>query len=129
MGPSATAVPAALLEREHEIERVRVVLRAVGRRSGGSWSSKALPASGSLDCSSRHAPRRPTSACAFSSALASDLEQGYPFGVMRQLFERAMVEADSAERDRWLSGAAALSADVVTPGPTSPGHRGSANER
>jgi DNA-binding CsgD family transcriptional regulator len=52
-------------------------------------------------------------------ALASDLEQGYPFGVMRQLFERSLVEAESGERDRWLAGAAALAADVVIASPTS----------
>src|SRR5205823_3401996 len=53
------------------------------------------------------------------AALASDLEQGYSFGVMRQLFERPLVEAESGERDRWLTGAAALAADVVTASPTS----------
>jgi DNA-binding CsgD family transcriptional regulator len=53
------------------------------------------------------------------AALASDLEQGYPFGVMRQLFERPLLEAESGERERWLAGAAALAADLVTASPTS----------
>jgi predicted ATPase len=48
------------------------------------------------------------------AARATDLEQGFPYGVMRQLFERPLLEAESGERDRWLSGAAALAAKVVT---------------
>ena len=52
-------------------------------------------------------------------ARATELEQGFPFGVMRQLFERAIVEADPRERERWLAGAAALGADVLNARPTS----------
>jgi len=51
------------------------------------------------------------------SARATELEQGFPFGMVRQLFERALLEADTDERDRWLAGAAALAADVVTGAP------------
>ena len=36
MDQSALAQPAALLEREHEVERVRAALRAVGQRAGGA---------------------------------------------------------------------------------------------
>ena len=51
------------------------------------------------------------------SARATELEQGFPFGVMRQLFERPLLEADTDERKRWLGGAAALAADVLTSAP------------
>ena len=53
------------------------------------------------------------------NARATELEQGFPFGVVRQLFERPLLEADTVERDRWLSGAAALAADVLTGAPPS----------
>ena len=54
------------------------------------------------------------------SARATELEQGFPFGVMRQLFERPLLEADAGERERWLAGAAALAADVLDrPAPAS----------
>ncbi len=59
-------------------------------------------------------------------ARATELEQGFPFGVVRQLFERLVAEAAEDERGRWLSGAAALAGDVLTgapaqtPGPTHP---------
>ena len=48
------------------------------------------------------------------NARATELEQGFPFGVVRQLFERPLLEADDGERERWLAGAAALAADVLT---------------
>jgi DNA-binding CsgD family transcriptional regulator len=40
---------------------------------------------------------------------------------MRQLFERPLREAQSVDRHRWLTGAAALAAEVVTPSPLSSG--------
>src|SRR5436305_9654689 len=54
-------------------------------------------------------------------ARATELEQGFPYGVIRQLFERPLLEADNRERDRWLAGAAALAGDLLTgaPGETS----------
>jgi DNA-binding CsgD family transcriptional regulator len=53
-------------------------------------------------------------------ARATELEQGFPFGVMRQLFERLLMDADAGERDRWLAGAAGLAADVIMGAPPSP---------
>jgi DNA-binding CsgD family transcriptional regulator len=55
------------------------------------------------------------------NARATELECGFPFGVIRQLFERPLLEAGSAERDRWLAGAAALAADLLTGAPAEPG--------
>ena len=48
------------------------------------------------------------------NARATELEQGFPFGVVQQLFERPLLEADSSERERWLAGAASLAQDVLT---------------
>ena len=47
-------------------------------------------------------------------ARATELEQGFPYGVMLQLFERLLVEADAGERERWFAGAASLAADLLT---------------
>jgi hypothetical protein len=41
------------------------------------------------------------------SARATELEQGFPYGVVRQLFERLLSCADAGDRERWLSGVAA----------------------
>ena len=51
------------------------------------------------------------------SARGTELERGFPFGVVRQLFERALVSAEDDERERWLAGAAALGAEVLTGAP------------
>ena len=53
-------------------------------------------------------------ASASSAARATELEHGFPFGVVRQLFERTLVEADDGERERWLSGAAALATEICS---------------
>jgi predicted ATPase len=57
------------------------------------------------------------------NARATELEQGFPYGIMRQLLERLLVEADSGERERWLAGAAALAAEVLTGAPAPPAAR------
>src|SRR5690348_4108780 len=121
MGPSAAAGPALLLEREREVERVHAVLRAAGRRSGRVLVIEAAAGLGKSRLLEQARAEGPDLGVRVLAALASDLEQGYPFGVMRQLFERALLEADSGECDRWLTGAAALSADVVTASPASSG--------
>ena len=117
MDQSALALPDALLEREHEVERVRAAVGAVGQQAGvalivegaaGIGKSRLLELA--RVCASELGLR-------VLSARATELEQGFPFGVARQLFERAIVEADSGERERWLAGAAALAADVLTTGP------------
>src|SRR5436309_15808401 len=119
MGLSATAGPAALLEREHEVERVHAVLGAIGRRNGCVLAIEGTAGLGKSRLLEQARAAAPDQGVRVLAALASDLEQGYPFGVMRQLFERALLEAESGERERWLAGAAGLAADLVTASPTS----------
>ncbi|WP_185949816.1 AAA family ATPase, partial [Microbispora sp. KK1-11] len=47
------------------------------------------------------------------SARGAHLERGYAFGLVRQLFEGALRRADAAERERWLSGAAAVAGRLL----------------
>ena len=47
------------------------------------------------------------------SARASEFEGGYPYGVVRQLFESTLREATPAARKRYLDGAAAIAGPVV----------------
>jgi DNA-binding CsgD family transcriptional regulator len=124
MEQSAPARPAALLEREHEVERVHGLLRGVGRRSGGVLVIEGAAGLGKSRLLEEARAAAPDLGVRVLAALASDLEQRYPFGVMRQLLERPLLEAESGERDRWLTGAAALAADVLTAAPsTSSGPR------
>jgi DNA-binding CsgD family transcriptional regulator len=117
MDTSAVARPVALLEREHEVERILGVLHAAGRRNGQALTIEAAPGMG------KSRLLEEARACAqdvrlrLLHARATQLESGFPFGVVRQLFERALVEADGAERDRWLEGAAGLAAELVTAAP------------
>jgi DNA-binding CsgD family transcriptional regulator len=120
MDNSAVARPVALLEREHEVDRIRGVLQAAGRRDGSALMIEAAPGMGKSRLLDE------TRGCAQDLGLrvfharATQLEQGFPFGVVRQLFERALLEAGPEERDRWLAGAAALAADLLTGAATAP---------
>src|SRR4051794_4836758 len=114
MPRSALVRPAALLEREYELARVRAAVRAARDRVGGAVVIEGAPGIG------KSRLLEEASACAGElgvrvlSARATGLEQGFPFGVVRQLFERPLTDADEATSERWLAGAAALAADVLT---------------
>ncbi len=119
MDRSALVLANALLEREHEVEHIRAALRAVGQRAGRAVIIEGAAGMGKsrlLDEARRQAPG--LGVCVLS-ARATELERGFPFGIMRQLFERPLLEADPGERDRWLAGAAALAAEVLTGAPGS----------
>jgi DNA-binding CsgD family transcriptional regulator/tetratricopeptide (TPR) repeat protein len=118
MERSAPAQPAALLEREHEVERLRAALRAIGQRSGGALVIEGAAGMGKSRLLDEARVWAPDLGVRVLSARATELEQGFPFGIVRQLFERPLAEADSDERDRWLAGAAALAADVLAAAPT-----------
>ncbi len=117
----------ALLERDQEVERVRAALRAVGRREGAVVGIEGAPGIGKSRLLEVGRSRAFDLGFRVLSARATELEQGFPFGVVRQLFERVINEAGHEERDRWLSGAASLAADLLTGAPavmppaTSPG--------
>jgi DNA-binding CsgD family transcriptional regulator/tetratricopeptide (TPR) repeat protein len=119
MNQSTLARPGALLEREHEVDRVRAALRAVGQRAGGALVIEGAAGMGKSRLLEEARTEASDLGLRVLAARATELEQGFPFGVVRQLFERALLEADAGERDRWLAGAAALAADVLTGAATS----------
>jgi DNA-binding CsgD family transcriptional regulator len=119
MNQSALARAAALLEREHEVERVRAALRAAGQRAGGALVIEGAEGMGKSRLLEEARARASDLGLRVLSARGTELERGFPFGVVRQLFERPLLEADAGERDRWLAGAAALAADVLTGAATS----------
>ena len=119
MNRSGLVVPDALLEREHEVDRVRGAVREVGRRAGAVVVIEGAAGMGKSRLLDVARTRAAELGLRVLSARATELEQGFPFGVMRQLFERAIVQADPGERERWLAAAAALAADVLNPRPAS----------
>ena len=114
MDLSVAAQPAALLEREHEIERVRAALRAVGQRAGVTLVIEGAAGIGKSRLLQEARGRASGLGLRVLEARATELEQGFPYGVMLQLFERLLLEADSGERERWFAGAASLAADLLT---------------
>src|SRR5690242_698509 len=127
MNQSVLAGPDTLLERELEVERVRGALRAAGRREGVVVVIEGPAGIGKSRLLEIAQSRASDLGFRVLSARATELEQGFPFGVVRQLFERVITEAETAEREQWLSGAAALAAalligaPIVAPPAPSPG--------
>jgi DNA-binding CsgD family transcriptional regulator len=119
MEQPALGQPALLLEREPEVERIRSALQATGRRAGGTLVIEGAAGIGKSRLLEEARTRAPDLGIDVLNARATELEQGFPFGVVRQLFERPLLEADAVERDRWLSGAAELAAEVLTGAPPS----------
>jgi DNA-binding CsgD family transcriptional regulator len=114
MDRSTGAPPAALLEREHEVERVHALLRGVQRRAGEALVIEGPAGMGKSRLLEEARVEASDLGFRVLRARATELEQGFPFGVVRQLFERELLEADADEREVWLAGAATLSADVLT---------------
>jgi DNA-binding CsgD family transcriptional regulator len=133
MDRRAAAQPGALLEREHELDRVQKALCAVGQRMGGVLLIEGAAGMGKSRLLEAACVRAPQVGVGVLRARATELERPFPFGVVRQLFERMLREADAAERDRWLAGAAALAADLLTATPptasSAPGQDPSPSDR
>src|SRR4051794_15508238 len=118
MQQSAPAPPAGLLERDDEVERLHAALDAAGLRMGGALVVEGAAGMGKSRLLEEARVRASELGLRVLSARGTELEQGFPFGVVRQLFERPLLEADDGERERWLAGAAELAADVITGAPT-----------
>ncbi len=117
MNSPAVAQPVVLLEREHELERVRAALRAAGQRSGGVLVIEGPAGIGKSRLLEQAQLRGVEVGLNVLEARGTELEQGFPYGVVRQLFERPLAEAGPDERERWLAGAAALAVELLTGAP------------
>ena len=110
---SLAAERTELLERDRELEQLHVALRGVGRQDGRTLVIEGAAGIGKSRLLDEARARAARLGVRVLTARATELEQGFPFGVIRQLFERLLVEADGAERARWLAGAAALAEDLL----------------
>jgi DNA-binding CsgD family transcriptional regulator len=93
----------SLLEREHELAAMEELLLGGGAAlivEGGVGIGKTSL----LEAACRHADGLGLEVL---RARGSELEGGFPFGVVRQLFERRLVRAAARERDALLAGPAA----------------------
>ncbi|MBE2318621.1 AAA family ATPase [Solirubrobacter sp. CPCC 204708] len=104
-----------LLERGAE---EAALAEAVARVARGSGALVILEAAGGLGKTSL---LRGAGAAAREAGLrvlharGSELESGFPFGVVRQVFEPLLFGAAGEERARWLAGAAALAGPMFEP--------------
>lgn len=113
MDLSVSAEPAGLLEREEEIERVRATLRAVGQRAGLTLVIEGAAGMGKSRLLREARERASARGLRVLDARGTELEQAFPYGVVLQLFERLLLQADDGERERWLAGAASLARDLL----------------
>ena len=102
-----------LLEREAEVEALERLVAAVGEQRGGLVWIEGPAGIGKtclLDAALRDAEAR---GLTILEARGGELERGFPFGVVRQLFEARLAGAGEAERAELLAGPAGLAAPLV----------------
>src|SRR5690242_3945977 len=79
MQDSVLPRPAALLEREHELDRVRTAVRAAGRREGGVLVIEGAAEMGKSQLLGEARRFASEHGLRVLSARATELEQGFPF--------------------------------------------------
>jgi DNA-binding CsgD family transcriptional regulator len=102
-----------LLEREAEQHAVMDLLAAVRYGEGGTVAVEAPAGQGKTALLTFTAELATAHGMRVLTARGGELERAFPYGVVRQLFERLLVSATSAERARWLAGAAAFATPAV----------------
>ncbi|MBV8220184.1 MAG: ATP-binding protein, partial [Solirubrobacterales bacterium] len=106
-----------LLEREPELRRMREAIRQASTGAGGLVVIGGPAGIGKTAllraavCMAEQAGMR------VLRARATDLEQEFSFGVVRQLFETPVASAGAGERETLLGGAAALARPLFEPRP------------
>ncbi len=107
-------VRSALLEREHEVGRLRAAVHAAGERAGEALVVEGAPGIGKSRLLAEVRAEAEKLGLRVLAARGTELERAFPYGVMRQLFERLLTDADEADRERWLAGAAGLASELLT---------------
>ncbi|HUI02004.1 MAG TPA: AAA family ATPase, partial [Acidimicrobiales bacterium] len=123
MNPGAeagTAGGVVLVEREAELAALTSAFEAA-TRGEGSFAVIAGPAGmGKSALAARAGALARALGLTVRSARGSEIEQGFSFGVVRQLLERVVQSAPAEERRRLLSGAARAAARLFADAPIEP---------
>jgi DNA-binding CsgD family transcriptional regulator len=104
-----------LLERTHELAVIDDSLRAAQAGLGTLTFVEGPPGIGKTELLAAAMSRARSARMLVLSARGGELEVSFPYAVVRQLFEPAVMRADRAIRDRLLSGAAVHAERVVDP--------------
>lgn len=106
-----------LLERERELERIDAALESVCAGTGAVIVIEAEAGIGKTALVAVARERAHGRGMAVLDARGTELEAAYPFGVVRQCVEPVLRAAGERDRERLLSGAAALAAPVLIDAP------------
>ena len=100
-----------LLEREHELEALRPLIARAAAGEGGVLVVEGPAGIGKSRLLDAARGQAAAAGMVALRARASELEAGYPFGVVRQLFEPAVVRIEDSEA--LFAGAAGLARHLV----------------
>ncbi len=109
-----------LLEREPELRQMREMIRQASAGDGGLVVIGGPAGIGKTALLRAAVCMAEEAGVRVLRARATDLEQEFSFGVVRQLFEAPLARASAGEREALLRGAAAPAAPLFEPGPSRP---------
>jgi class 3 adenylate cyclase/DNA-binding CsgD family transcriptional regulator/tetratricopeptide (TPR) repeat protein len=108
-----------LLERSTELARLRAAVEATRAGSGRLSVIEGAAGIGKTSLLTEGRAMAEASGMRVLQGRGSELEQTFPYGIVRQLFEPALARASSTDRERLLDGAAALAAPLFAGGAVS----------
>src|ERR1700741_663105 len=109
-----------LLEREPELRQMQDAIRHAGTGGGGLVVIGGPAGIGKTALLRAAASMAENAGVRVLRARATDLEQEFSFGVVRQLFEAPLARASAGEREALLRGAAALAGPLFESSPPPP---------
>jgi DNA-binding CsgD family transcriptional regulator len=104
---------ASLLERDEAISVVDEILASACAGEGSVTVIEAPAGLGKTALIDTARERAASAGLRVAVAHGAELERDFPFGIVRQLFERAVAGAAADERQRLLAGPAALATEVL----------------
>ena len=111
----AISAEAALLERERELAELEELLAAARAGSGRLLLVEAAAGLGKTRLLREARRRADASGMRVLAARATELERDFPFGVVRQLFEPPLADADQVVRAGLFDGPAAAARPLLDP--------------
>ena len=111
----AISAEAALLERERELAELEELLAAARAGSGRLLLVEAAAGLGKTRLLREARRRADLARMRVLTARATELERDFPFGVVRQLFEPPLADADQVVRAGLFDGPAAAARPLLEP--------------
>jgi len=116
----------ALLERDPEVSAIRELVRSARGGTGRLLVAEGSAGIGKTRLLGEARAAAEVSGLEVIAARGGELEQGFAFGIVRQLFEPLLARASSADRTDLMAGAAALARPLFEQSQLAPGPEGPA---